>query len=357
MKIKSNGFLSFVSLILLVTIACNLSTSPPVTPSLPAQASAAPIESVLTPTLASSIQHTMTPPADLPSVRGGAAADTDSSTTAGQHRAPGGDRFTFDRFERPFNSTSMDVYFPGIDIQTTAFYEDGTWMYGSISLKSYDPKQDPPRKYGYEIDTNVDGGGDWLILAVQPSSTDWSTDSAQVWFDTNHDVGGSLKALTDKNPQMENGFETMVFGEGHRDDPDVAWARISPDDPNTIQIAAKRSLLGGDDSFLVGMWAGGDDFSPSLFDLNDLYTQEQAGAALKELEFYYPIKEVAEIDNACRMAIGFAASGNEPGLCEVFNPTKPPRPTPGCQVDPATCANMGSGFYFDAPSCSCKYFG
>jgi hypothetical protein len=54
---------------------------------------------------------------------------------------------------------------------------------------------------------------------------------------------------------------------------------------------------------------------PSLFDLNDHFTQDQAGSSLVEFEFYYPIKAIAEIDNTCRMAIGFKPTGNEPGSC------------------------------------------
>ena len=68
------------------------------------------------------------------------------------------------------------------------------------------------------------------------------------------------------------------------------------------------------------MWAGTTLLDPKLFDLNDHFTQEQAGAADPGLELYYPIKAIYEIDNSCRMAVGFKPTGKEPGLCEIFIP-------------------------------------
>lgn len=359
---KNNRFSLSISILFLAMIACNLNVQPPAT-QLPATEppAAEPIAAdTPVPTAEQAIQHTMVPPLALPELRSGLAGDTDSSLTSSENRAPSGDRFTFGRFERPFNADTMDVYYPNLDIQNTIFYQDETWMYAVIELKDDSSNQNLPGKYGFEIDLNVDGGGDWLIIAGQPSTTDWTTDGVQVWFDTNDDVGGSLSALTDKQPVPENGYETMVFGNGQDDDDvDLAWARISPDDPNVVEFATKLSLLDGDNTFLVGMWAGGDDFSPALFDVNDLFTHEQAGTALKELEYYYPIKEISELDNACRMAIGFEPKGDEPGLCEkLVAPPQPGDPTPsGCQLNDAVCANYGPGYYFWAPTCECRYLG
>ncbi len=238
----------------------------------------------------------------------------------------------------------MDVYYPYLDIQITEFYQDDTWIYAVITLKGDESSQSLAGNYGFEIDLNVDGGGDWLIMAAQPSSTEWSTDGVQVWFDENDDVGGSVKVIGDKVLPGGNGYETMVFGDGQADDADLAWVRISAADPNTVQIAAKLSLLEGDKTFLVGMWAGGEDFSPALFDVNDTLTHEQAGASLKELKFFYPIKELSELDNVCRMAIGFQPSGNEPGLCPPPKPDQPDQPDQptGCPAQYLVCVNLGN---------------
>jgi hypothetical protein len=352
MRANFKGIASVVFVVLFGLSACNLGAQPPqqVTPvATDIPPLDVPVEATEPP-----VQHVMVP-GDLPAVRSGLAGDHDSSSTAAEQRAPGGDRFTFGRYERPFNAGTMDVYFPYLDILISEFYQDDTWMYAVISVKGDEAGGTPDGKYGFEIDLDVDGGGDWLVMAHQPASTEWTTDGVRVWFDENDDVGGAVKVAADNSSSFGDGYETMVFGSGQGDDdPDLAWVRISPDDPNTIQFAVKRSLLGGDTAFMVGMWSGNDDFDPALFDVNDTLTHEQAGASLKELEFFYPVKELSELDNACRMAIGFNATGIEPGVCPVpaapGNPgddpsIPPPPPPPGLTCPPPAiifCNNDGS---------------
>lgn len=330
MKKPLNKFVSISLLIIVFLSACNLGATPTSDVAAPVDV---PVDAPATIQPTESVQHVMIP-GELPTAASGISGDYDSSTTAAENRAPSGDRFTFGRYERPFNSNAMDVYFPHLDIQLSEFYVDETWMYGVITVKGDESSQSLTGKYGFEIDLNVDGGGDYLIMAVQPASTEWTTDGVQVWFDENNDVGGSVKVLADEASFTGNGYETQIFGAGQGDDPDLAWVRISPTDPNSVQIAAKISLLAGDNAFMVGMWAGNDDFDPALFDVNDTLTHEQAGTSLKELEFFYPIKEVSELDNACRIVVGFQASGNEPGGCPVEgNEESPP---PGLTCPPGT---------------------
>lgn len=274
-----------------------------------------------------SIQHVMIPE-DLPKVHSGAVGDQDSSITADEYRAPSGDRFTFGRFERPFIADTMDIYYPALDIQSALFYEDPTWLYATLNFKDDNSSYVLDGKYGFEIDLDVDGGGEWLVLVSQPASTEWSTDGVEVWFDTNNDVGGSTYGTSDDVLSDGNGYETQVFGAGIGDDVDLAWARISPDDPYVVQLAVKRTILNGDVAYMVGMWAGTDDLEPSLFDFNDHYTHEQAGASLVEFEYFYPIKELSELDNTCRMAIGFQPTGKEPGICPLPPKTVPDDDTP-----------------------------
>lgn len=273
---------------------------------------------------ATPIQH-QSMPGELPAEHSGQAGDHDSSVTSDQKRAPGGDRFTFGRYERPFNTETMDVYFPYLDIQDTLVYQDDVWIYAVITLESGDENQQLSGRYGFEIDTDLDGGGDWLVLADSPSSTKWSTEGVQVWFDSNDDVGGKVTVNAD-DASGGNGYETMLFDSDQGDDPDLAWARISPDGPNTLQLAVKRSILGGDNTFMTGMWAGNDILDPAMFDMNDHFTHEQAGAALVEFEYFYPIKAISEVDNSCRMAVGFAPTGTEPGLCPITSPPQSDQP-------------------------------
>jgi hypothetical protein len=251
---------------------------------------------------------------------------------AAKKRVPGGDTFVNDIFERPFNSNTMDTYFPYLDILQTLGYKDDTWGYGTISLFGTDANGHLPGKYGVEIDLNRDGRGDWLIIVSNPSSTDWSTQGVQVWKDANGDVGGNVPVVADK-ASTGDGYETLVYDEGkNSDNPDGAWARISPDDNKTLILAFKLSMLGSPKSYAMGAWAG-TDLNPALFDMNDHMTHIQAGDPDPGLTLY-AIKGLSEIDNTCRLAIGFVSTGKEPGLCLTLikrkeQPGVPTAPPPG----------------------------
>ncbi len=288
------------------------------------------------------IKHTVIP-GDLPAEKANHAGDQDSSTLADKHRATGGDRFTFGRFERPFNANTMDVYYPNIDIQDFTVYVDDIFIYSSVIFKSLDTSSPKKSKYAMEFDLDLDGRGDVLVLADQPGSTDWTTDGVQAWVDSNHDVGGDTVINSDGTTPGD-GFETKVFDQGTGNDPDIAWVRISPDDPNTINIAVKLSLFNGDTKYLVGFWAGTDVLNPALFDINDHFTHEQAGEAMVDFEVYYPIKSVSELDNTCRLNVGFTPNGNEPGMCSV----------PGAPDHSGSCS-ISCGFcqIVNLSNCSC----
>lgn len=275
-------------------------------------------------------------PVNLPYGRTGQAGDQDSSQTANQKRAPGGDRFTFGRYERPFNAYTMDIYYPYLDITNSIFYEDEVWIYAAITLRGVDENQTLAGKYGFEIDSDLDGRGEWLALVSSPSSNEWSVQGVEVWFDANRDVGGIVSVGADERGNGD-GYETSLVSDGQGDDPDLAWARVSPQDPRTVELAVKRSLLKGDTSYMAGAWAGAESLDPAKFDFNDHMTHEQAGTALVELENFYPIKELAALDNVCRLAIGFMPKGNEPGLC-VTNPPK----KVACPSGQYQCYNFGN---------------
>lgn len=309
------------------------------------------------------IQHEIIP-VNLPNERNSHAGDFDSSTTADKKSAAGGDRFTFGRFERPFNANTMDTYFPEIDIVDTMVYQDETWIYGKITVKGNET-QTLNGKYALELDLDLDGKGDWLVIANSPTSTDWSVAGVQVYQDENHGVGDLSAMYTDENAASTDGFEKLVFDQGQGEDADSAWVRISPSDLNTIEISVKRSVLGNPEKYLINMWAGHSLLTPGLFDINDHFTHEQAGEADPGLEIFYPIKEVAEIDNSCRMAVGFQPTGFEPGLCEVFVPNEVVSSPQGCKAnsrqilactfnsDPSYSCNWNK----NSCSCECEFIG
>lgn len=296
----------------------------------------------------SPIQHQVIPVA-LPQSRSGQAGDQDSSLTAEQKKSNGGDRFTLEQFERPFSPDPMDVYFPDLDIINTNVFQDDMWIYGTIKVVDRSAVTIAPYRFAMQLDVQLDGRGDWLILALNPSSSDWTTDGVQVYFDANGDVGNLTPMASDKDALTGDGFEQMVFDQGKGDDADAAWVRISPDDSNTVEIAVKRSILGNPIAYLVNMWTGHGTLDPAMFDYSDHYTHDQAGAADPGFPLYYPIKAIYELDNSCRVAVGFQPTGKEPGLCLVSVPSSPdsevipvPGAGPSCIDYGGSCGGGGS---------------
>jgi hypothetical protein len=249
----------------------------------------------------------------------------------------GGDIFVQGLYERPFNANTMDTYFPYLDIINVQGFMDKVWGYAQITLAGADKNGGLPAQYAVELDLNRDGRGDWLIRASNPASTKWTTQGVQAWKDTDQDVGGTVPVLADNNPSSGDGYETLVFDQGKGSLTDGAWVRISPNDPKTVQIAFKLSMLGNPSAFAMGSWAGAN-IDPSMFDHNDHMTHAQAGDPNQGYGIY-PIKALAEIDNTCRLAIGFIPTGNEPGLCKTIVPRGCSLTIQDCRygVDKARC--------------------
>jgi hypothetical protein len=267
------------------------------------------------------IVHAMVP-GELPATLLSQVSDWNSSTVANEHRTAGGDNVAGNAYERPFNANTMDTYFPDLDILKGRVFSATPWVYVSISLAGQAASGGLPDNYGVELDLNLDGRGDVLVMASRPGAS-WSTDGVQAWKDANHDVGGPHPIIADA-PVSEDGYETLVFDQGAGADPDLAWARISGTDPNTVQLAFKQSLIDNDPTFTWGLWAmNPDTFNPGWFDYNDHFTADQMGSPLVELKSYYPIKAFAEVDNTCRAAVGFTPTSSIPGLCAL-----PATPTP-----------------------------
>jgi hypothetical protein len=323
-----------------VTNAANASqqsmspTGPIPIPSIPAaeQASsniptATPVAATSTPTATTTITHRDHP--GTPPYRTSFMWDSDSSTTAAQHRPKGGDNFDLGLFERPFNANTQDQYFPSIDIQQASLSIANPWIYSAILLKGPDSSSNVlDASYAVELDLNLDGRGDYLVLVNAPNSKDWSTEGVQIWHDADHDIGGTVPVKSDP-VQLGNGYEELVFDQGKGGDPDLAWARISSTNPNEVWIAFKTSVIQGSEKFMWGAWAQRPGLHPEAFDYNDHFNLDQAGSPLPEVVKYYPLKALAEVDNTCRWPVGFNPVGNEPGICPLPpTPTVPPPPTP-----------------------------
>ncbi len=255
-------------------------------------------------------QHTDVP-GGLPTEKGFHLGDLNAAGAVNKGRALVGESFSKGKFERPYNANSMDTYFPYLDISDATFYvSDPMWVYATLTLAGADANNALPAKYAIEVDLNLDGHGDLLVLADHPASTDWTADGVQALTDSNGDVGGEKPVLADSAGAGGNGYDTAV------NDPDAAWVRVDASKPGTLQFAFKQSLLNGRTKYLAGAWAGTAALDPAKFDLNDHMTFEEAGSADAVVATYYPIKGLAELDNTCRTAVGFTPSIALPGACQ-----------------------------------------
>jgi hypothetical protein len=299
------------------------------------------------PTQAATLISAM-PPANLPATPLDQAVDPDSSSMATAKNVSSGDVFVQGLYERPFNANTMDTYFPYMDIARIQGFMDDTWGYLEITLAGADKNGQLPAQYAAELDLNKLGRGEYLIRASNPASSTWTTQGVQAWKDTDGDVGGVVPLLADTKPSGGDGYETLVFDQGKGNLADGAWVRISPNDPKTVQIAFKLSMIGSPSSFAMGAWAGAN-IDPSMFDYNDHMTHAQAGDPNQGYPQVYPIKALAEIDNTCRLAIGFNPKGNEPGLCKTIVPNRPNGP-PGAPKCQNSCGAEGQMPY---PDCRC----
>ena len=310
-------------------LACNLmaqlsATPPPATaaPALPptAPAATAAPEATLAPT---AINHVMRP--DSPGGAEGYITDTNSQKTGAQGRAPGGESYQINRFERPFAAQSMQ-YLGHLDVGRAEIDRSGAWFYVTLFLQGVPPAEAIGQAaYGVEVDTDLDGRGDALVWALAPGTGEWTTDGVQVWQDVNKDVGGPTP-LASEPGRGGTGYETLLFNGGVGTDPDMAWVRMAPGNAAAVQIAFKSTALNGDPSFLWGVWTDGGVRQPGWFDYNDHFSSDQAGSPLVELKAQYPLKELFALDNTCRLAYGFVPYGGEPGMCEIPG-TPVPTPT------------------------------
>lgn len=337
MRIKSVRSIAPAFMILLMSIlACNLGSPRPPQQALPSPVQAAPTtgssvtpavvneistEGATTPTAA--ITHLMKP-ADL-AVTGQLVYDVESADTASEKRAPYGDSYDINRLERPFLPDM--TYVPDLDISTYMVGKDNDWYYVTIALVGSDPNNKLGIDYAVELDTDHDGFGDYIIWAHPPYPTTWDTAPVQIFHDTNHDTGG-LSAERSDAPLKTDGYDTLVFNGGSSDaDPDMAWVRVNSGAQGFVQFAFKRTWSG--DVFMLGVMADAGLKDPKKLDYVDRFTIVQAGSPVRD-NGNYPLKELYAVDNVCREAFGFKATGYEPQLCPRETPpaTKKPKVTP-----------------------------
>lgn len=252
--------------------------------------------------------------------------DRENESTANEKRAGGSDVFFSNLFERPFTSQEM-AYRPDVDIIRADLTLDANFIYILITLQGVNPATGTlSAAYAVEVDTDLDGRGDFTFWAFPPHTTQWDTPGVRGYTDTNNDVGGNVPLNADAPPYSGNSYDKLIFSVEIPGDPDLAWARISPANPAQIQIAFKKSAINSA-TFLWGVIADDGWKAPDKLDYNDQLTLAEAGSPLISLA-EYPLKDLALVDNTCRIAQGFTPTGSEPGICLIPTPTptEPVRP-------------------------------
>ena len=223
------------------------------------------------------------------------------------------DAYYVNVLERPFSDNQGSTYYPDVDIVSASRSEDKDWLYFTITLA--DLRGDGlTGSYAIELDVDGNGQGDYLIETLTPGK-EWSTSSIRVWQDKNKDVGNG-DPNTSNPPQTGDGYESLLFDRGSGDAPDLAWSRIAPDDPKSVEIAIQRSILGRRSAYIWFAWASRDPFKPAWFEYIDHFAVAPAvpgSAPLVDLQGN-PLQELLGVDNTCRTVVGSEPPQGE-GYC------------------------------------------
>lgn len=346
---KSNVYKFLVPILAFVLIACGGSgaiapaaTEVPATEALPATE---------VPATEAPIVHTIIPSA--PAQNLGNASDNDETTSFEARDVNFGDDFPRNRYERPF-TTEMADYLPEIDIMKFSIGDDDNFFYVTLTLGGLvNPGQAPSGHYALEVDGDIDGRGEFIVIVNPPFGSDWSVDGVQIFADENIDVGGDSPIRSDTN-YAGDGYEKLVFDSGRGANPDLAWARFVDGELPAIEIAFSKTIFPETPRFMWSVWASQTGFNPAVFNLHDTTTADAAGSPDKQNSLY-PIKGIAGIDNSCRVPVGFTANGSEPLGCPVAgieqNEDVPVPPGGGpnfCDLYPILC-NFTINFDFPPP--------
>ena len=263
------------------------------------------------PSLTPTVAHLMRPGEPLETINSHVTDVSSLGFAAEGHTY--GDQYLINRFERPFTAETME-YRGYLDILLTDLKYNSPWVYFIIKVQEDLPEAAEAR-YAVEFDLDIDGRGEVLVSAALPPSAEWTTAGVRVLKDIDGDVGGGSPVFSEAPLEGLNGYEVEIFNSGQGDDPDLAWVRRDPEEPDRIQLAVKDAVVGGT-GYLWSVWADEGVQDPAARDYNDRWTLSVAGSPIMENQFY-PLKEVALLDSTCRSWYGYEPTGAEPGLCQM----------------------------------------
>jgi hypothetical protein len=328
MKFLSIRVFVFFVILSFLAAGCSLPSGsvmpvPEVSPTVPPPTlTPPPTETQLPPTITPEPQivHVMWPGSPLGTLNQTVHDQVDANT-APQKQAFGGDDFKNGKYERPFDPEMN--YLPYADLVSIQMNrEDPLWIY--VTFKVNAPLTDDPTgktQFMIEVDKDLDSRGDLLIISGIPKTKEWSTESVMVFTNPDVNVGGTLVVKPDPTLSEGRGYYQEIFNNGKGDDPDLAMSRISRNYPDTVLVAFKNTLIGGEKGKFVWLpWTDAGMHDPSLFEYNDHFTYEQAGYPVKDDMANYPLKALWGVDNTCRMPSGFTIDGTLPGLCPNYDP-------------------------------------
>lgn len=234
--------------------------------------------------------------------------DSASHFSAADHKATQGDNMLNGLYERPFTSVEM-VYQPDLDIISVDFAPGESFFYFTIRLYAMNNQGGGLKgQYAIEFDRSKSGRGDLLVLAENPGK-EWSSENVTIYADNNRDVGGPKPVIADEGFKG-SGYDTTLEMDGDK----AAFARLDPADANAVQIAVSYALLENPEEFLRGAWADNGLRDPAQYDYNDRMGPTAAGSPI--LGDYYPVKELYNLDNTCRLPYGFDQDyAGIPGIC------------------------------------------
>ncbi len=227
------------------------------------------------------------------------------------------DDWRINRYERPFNAGTQDKYHPDLDIQYAYLGRDADWYYLRVALYDAQPGSEfLAGTYAMEMDLDVDGRGDLLVLVFGPgkdAGSEWSKEGVQIWADTNNDVGGLVPNFPE-DAVVADGYDTLIFDQGNGDNPNGAWARAFLTGSAYVELAFRTDYLKGDLDFKWWVWAGYRNYTPAMFEFHDFFSHEKAGDANEGMDFF-PIKEFFAVDSSCANMWGSSPNFTDPDFC------------------------------------------
>jgi hypothetical protein len=372
MDIRMRKYFIYLSFLLIVVLACDLSIGGPSEAEQTLQAiylqetveaiqlldepSPTTEQEVIIPTATIEVTHTIIP--GQPGWVSQWWMENNSKNTAAQKRANGGDFFNQNLLERPFTAVDME-YRPDVDIVRVELSQDPTFYYFLLHMSGVNPENNIlSAYYGVEMDIDRDGRNDLLLWARGDGDTDWNITDVYIYQDGNDDVGGARPFLTEAPNYDGDSYERVVFSPDHMDDPDAAWKRVDPADDSVMQLAIKKSVMDDAAAFLWNGWADDGVKDPTQFDYNDFFTLHEAGSPISGAADY-PLKDLFLTDNTCRLAFGYEPTGGEANLCNAPDPDipeEPSAPAPPPDAPPCDCASYANKTFIMDEAC-CVYCG